>query len=114
MSDADRKRFEEIIYRINKINGFVSGITDDEFYRNELLKDACHANLIIISEALARMSNEVKMDYQEISWKEITGFRNLIVHEYFRINWITVWQVITEDLKSLRLSIQKILNIEED
>jgi uncharacterized protein with HEPN domain len=111
MNEADKKRFEEILYRIQKIDGFVTGVPEDEFYRNELLKDACHANLIVISEAIAKMSAEVRESYQEISWKEIIGFRNLIVHEYFRINWITVWEVITGDSKNLEKSVQKILKV---
>lgn len=67
MTEADKKRFEEILYRIDKIEGYVSGVSEADFYSNELLKDACHANLIIISEAMARMGGEVKMNYPEIS-----------------------------------------------
>lgn len=94
MNDADKKRFQEIFYRIRKIGEFVQNVSEEEFYTNELLKDACHANLIIISEAMTKMTNEAKKEYSDISWKEIIGFRNLIVHEYFRINWRTVWEVI--------------------
>lgn len=69
--------------------------------------------MIILSEAMSRMTDEVKEMNAELKWKEIIGFRNLIVHEYFRINWKTVWEVITQDLNILENDVKKILNTGE-
>ena len=82
---------------------------EPDFMKNELLRDACHANLMVISEAIAHMTEETKQVHPDLKWREIIGLRNLIVHEYFRINWKTVWEVITIDVKELERKIQRIL-----
>lgn len=110
MNSADQKRLIEIVQRIERIERYTVGVEEEEFYENELVRDACHANLIIIAEAVTRLSGDIKEEHQEIDWKDITGFRNLIIHEYFRINWVTVWQVIKLDLKQLKGKLERILN----
>ena len=78
------------------------GVAEETFCQNKQLKDACHANLIIISEAIARMSKSVKYKYAEVDWKQMAGFKNLIAREYFRIDWILAWQLTLYKLQGLK------------
>ncbi len=54
--------------------------------------------MLIIGEATTRLSERFKHLYPNIEWRVIQGFRNLIVHEYFRINWKIVWEIISDHL----------------
>lgn len=51
------------------------------------MKDAGYGRLVMISETVPRLTKELKEQRKEIEWHLITGFRNSIAHEYFRINW---------------------------
>jgi uncharacterized protein with HEPN domain len=69
ISDKDR------IYHIKKAIEFIlfqtAGISEDEFYRNELLKRAVVRELEVIGEAANYISDELKQRYSEIQWRQI-------------------------------------------
>jgi uncharacterized protein with HEPN domain len=60
----------------------------------------------MLSEAASKVTKEFKDTHTDVEWHLIIGFRNIIVHEYFRINWQIVWTIATEDLPLLKNKIQ--------
>lgn len=107
---TDKERIKHIVEAIVKIEDSLQGISKDEFLRNEDKKDACYGRMVMLSEAVSKLSNELKNKYPEMEWHLITGFRNIIVHEYFKVNWHIVWSIATEDLPALKQKIQDIEN----
>jgi len=99
---TDLDRAEHILEAIERIDNYVDGIDEEGFYRDEKLMYACYANLIIVGEAASKMTKASKRNVSNIEWDLITGFRNIIVHEYFRINWRVVWDVIKTNLPDLK------------
>ena len=55
----------------------------------------------IIGEAASRVSAGTKEAHPEIPWREIIGMRNRLVHAYFDVNLIRVWDTVQEDLPAL-------------
>ncbi len=43
-------------------------------------------NLQIIGEASNNLSQKLIANYPQVPWAEIIAFRNILVHEYFRID----------------------------
>lgn len=99
---TDQDRIDHIVESIERIEEFVSGLDKDKFLRDEKVKYACYANLIVLSEAAARLSKEYREWTKEIEWSLIIGFRNIIIHEYFRIDWNIVWDVIDTNLPQIK------------
>src|SRR5574338_284352 len=95
---TDKERIEHILEAIDKIGDSLQGISKEEFLRNEEKKDACYGRMVMLSEAVSRLSVEFKKAHPEIEWHLIVGFRNIIVHEYFKVNWHIVWTIASEDL----------------
>lgn len=60
----------------------------------------------MLSEGATKLSKEFKDAHHDIEWHLISGFRNIIVYEYFRVNWHIVWTIATEDLPLLKQKIQ--------
>ncbi|MBI5326268.1 MAG: DUF86 domain-containing protein [Ignavibacteriae bacterium] len=75
-----------------------------------MMRNATVRQLEIIGEAAAQLSKEIKSGNQDIDWEAIVGFRNIIVHEYFGINYEIVWNTIKTDLEILEIRISDILN----
>lgn len=84
---TDIDRAEHILEAIDRINKFIEGMSEDDFLIDEKLMYACYANMIIIAEAATKMTRGTKKKIDIIEWQLITGFKNIIIHEYFRINW---------------------------
>jgi len=106
---TDKERIEHIIESIELIEKFTKGYDKDRFFNNEEIKYACYGNLIIISEAATKISEEFKQKTKKIEWSLITGFRNVIVHEYFRVDWNIVWDVIEMNLPILKQEILQVM-----
>ncbi|MDX2189008.1 MAG: DUF86 domain-containing protein [Bacteroidota bacterium] len=86
-----------------------SGITFESFIRDETLKRAVVRSLEIIGEATKNIPIDEKLKYPNIKWKQMAGMRNRLIHEYMGINYIIVWDVLTENIPVLMKQIEEAL-----
>lgn len=86
----------------------VSGTSYDEFVRNEMAVDACLRTLEIIGEATRRLPEEVRALDPEIPWRQMIALRNVVAHEYDRINLPVVWKTIQRDLPGIESRLARI------
>ena len=66
--------------------------------------------LEIIGEAANKLSDKVYQDNPEVPWRQLIGMRNIIVHEYFGLDDLMIWNIITINIKNLKIQIAKILD----
>lgn len=85
----------------------------DVFERDELIQTWMVHHLQIIGEACAGLSDETKQRYDDVSWKDIVGMRNVLVHGYFDIDLDLVWSTVERDVPVLKRTITRILEKEE-
>lgn len=77
---------------------------------DEVLYDAALRNLQTLSEATQLLPEEKKAGYPAIPWREISGFRNILVHNYLGdIDPLSVSAVIAKHLQPLEACIQTML-----
>lgn len=74
----------------------------DAFFASHTLQDAVLRNLQTMSESTQRLSPAAKGRHPEVQWKGISGFRNVLVHDYFGVNLNRVWEIIEEDVPVLK------------
>ena len=56
-----------------------------------------------------RIGEPHKQQHPEIDWPSIAGMRNALVHDYFEVDFETVWLVVTRDLAPLKKAMRAIL-----
>ena len=108
--DKNLHYLEVILKAINAIEGYVRNVNDDDFLRNDQLKDACLMRLIVIGEYGDKITRDVKSRFTEIEWQLIKAARNFYVHVYDGVMWPHVWETITEDLPPLKPRIERLIN----
>jgi uncharacterized protein with HEPN domain len=64
-------------------------------------------NLQTLAESSQRLSMEIKSTEPHIPWRELAGFRNVIVHGYLGIDLGAVWLVVEQDLPSLTEAVNR-------
>jgi uncharacterized protein with HEPN domain len=64
--------------------------------------------LITIGEAVRSLPLNYKKDNPHIPWGSIQGIRNILVHEYFRLDEEIIWKTVTDDIPNLIESLRKI------
>jgi uncharacterized protein with HEPN domain len=99
---------EHILKCIKKIRKFVRGIDKNEFSKNELLQDAVIRNFEVIGEASKKISADFKKNYCNVPWKEISGMRDKLIHDYLGVDTDVIWKTIEQDLPALFKEIKKI------
>lgn len=91
-----------------------TGSTDLKAYRNDRLRqDAVERCFIIIAETLARLRVHAPEPAERIPrLRQIIDFRNLLAHEYNRVQPERVWKSIQQDLPELDLALRTLLAME--
>jgi uncharacterized protein with HEPN domain len=77
--------------------------------RERLIQDGVVRQLEIIGEASRNLSSEFREQQAEIPWRQIIGLRNRVIHAYFEINLTIIWEVIQNDLPSLKKKLTKLI-----
>lgn len=67
-------------------------------------------NIEIIGEAANMLTQTFQEQHPETPWKMVRGMRNYIVHEYFQIDDIVVWEVVKDNLPELRAQVVRYLS----
>jgi uncharacterized protein with HEPN domain len=95
---------------IESVERYTAGLSKEEFLSNFMIQDAVTRNIEIIGEACSKMSKETKDKFPEIPWRDIVAMRNILIHEYFRTDPETIWNVVQYDIQNLKNHIFKIVN----
>lgn len=106
---SDEARLQDILKAIQQIQEYVAE-NDTNFKQSQLIQSAVLYQIIIIGEATANLSSSVYIQYPDIPWIQIIGMRNILAHEYFRVNLDRIWNVIEIHLPRLKSQIEEILN----
>lgn len=107
----DLEKFQDIQEAIIKIDKYsIQG--KEEFFSNELIQSWILMQLQIIGEAARSMSKETHQKYSQIPWQDIIDFRNLLVHEYFRVDLKLVWSIVEKELPDFKEQISLCINHE--
>jgi uncharacterized protein with HEPN domain len=109
----DHLYLADIVEAADSVAQFVAGVRESEFVGNDLLRSAVLHKLIVIGEAAARISEELRARYPGVPWGEIVAFRNIAIHAYFSVKWPVVWTTATQDVPALRSQIAEVLRAEE-
>jgi uncharacterized protein with HEPN domain len=105
---SDRVYCEQILDSVEKIRRFVDGIDKDAFLKDQKTQSAVIMQLALIGELAKRVSKETRSAVS-IPWKEIAGFRDRAIHDYYQIDLQIAWDTISLDLAPLTMALQKYL-----
>ncbi|MBQ4483440.1 MAG: DUF86 domain-containing protein [Prevotella sp.] len=98
----DRERLEHILAAIDRVARYTAGKNYDDLVADDMMYYAVVKNIEIIGEAANMLTSEYQSTHPETPWKKVKGMRNYIVHEYFQVDDIVVWDVVTNSLPELR------------
>lgn len=95
----DSVYIEHMLDSILRIDEYVE--SKEQFYHSHLVQDAVIRNLQVMAESSQRLSNDITNNYQGIRWKDISGFRNILVHNYLGVDLDMIWSVVEQELPKL-------------
>lgn len=99
----------DILDSIQLIQGYLKDVSEVEFYNNVEKQDAVLRRLEIIGEAVKQIPENIRNEYKDIQWRQISGMRDVIIHQYFGVTLEMIWIVANEDIVILKNQIVEIL-----
>ena len=90
---------------IRHIDEFIEN--KEHFYRERLIQDAVARNLQVMAESSQRLSEKAKQQHPKIPWRNIAGFRNILVHDYLGLDVDAIWSVVEMELPKLEEALEK-------
>lgn len=92
---------------IAAIESYVAG-GREVFMTQRLVQDAVIRNFEIIGEAAGRLS-AVRSGPDDV-WRKVIAFRNRLIHGYWSVDLVLVWDVIQNDLPHLKSEVTRLLS----
>ena len=106
---GDKQRLMHILDAITEIETYTNQADFGIFLDSSMMRFASIKQIEIIGEAANYVSEETKLKFSEIQWRQIIGLRHILVHEYFGIDNHLVWQIIANDIPKLKEGVQIVL-----
>ena len=106
----DRGRLEDILKYAQNVEQIVNGISYKQFVADIRIYYSVMKNVEVIGEAANMLTFDFREEHPDTPWKEITGIRNFLVHDYHHVEEDIVWKAIKEDLPPLREHVVGYLN----
>jgi len=101
---------EEILLAIDLLRRYTDGLAFDRFVADVEKQDAVIRRLEIIGEAVKGIPTEFRAKHPEVPWRDIAGARDVLAHEYFRVDLQMAWDMVHQDLPTLEAHVRRILD----
>lgn len=103
---------QHILKSILFIEEFIAGCSQETFAQERMRYDAVLRNLQTIAESTQKLPQSIKDKHPDIPWRDISGFRNILVHDYLdSIDPTTIWWIVRNELSMLKTAMLKDLQI---
>lgn len=99
----------EILEAIELIRRYTEGLAYEAFEADVEKQDSVLRRLEIIGEAVKGIPNQIRSAYPDTPWSDIAGARDILIHEYFRVDLELAWEMVQDDLPPLAEEVKRML-----
>ncbi|GAB4381369.1 MAG: DUF86 domain-containing protein [Elainellaceae cyanobacterium] len=109
----DNAALIDIVQAGQLILQFAQGFNRDQLRSDLRTQSAILYQITIMGEATKRLSREFREQHPEAPWDDIAGMRDIVAHQYDRIDLDIVWQVIQRNIPELLSILIPLLPIQD-
>lgn len=105
----DLEFVRHIAEAITLIETYLENVREEEFIKSREKQDAVMRELIVVGEASKKISDAFKAKNPLVEWRSLAAVRDILVHQYFKINADAVWSTSKNDLPTLKKKLSALL-----
>ena len=84
-----------------QISTYTAGMDNKAFLGNRMVQDAVIRQFEIVGEATKNLSISFRECHSLLPWKDLAGFRDKLIHQYFGVDLSSVWRSVVDDVPVL-------------
>jgi len=96
---------QDILETIAYLDTFTDGVSLEEFEDNPEKLFAVVKALEIVGEAVKKIPDDIRSQYPQIPWKDVAGMRDILVHQYWRVDSRVVWSTVQTGIPILKTAV---------
>ncbi|NER22752.1 MAG: DUF86 domain-containing protein [Symploca sp. SIO1B1] len=109
MNNRDAGYLWDMVQAIKNIQEFLGNVSYNDYLDSILLQSAVERQLEVLGEAARRISDVFQQAHPEIDWRGTIGLRNIIAHQYDKVEQETLWAIVQSELPELLKLIEPLL-----
>ncbi|MGA1263840.1 MAG: DUF86 domain-containing protein [Prochlorothrix sp.] len=109
MNPRDRASLQDMLKAADRASSFTAKMSYASFEADIQAQSAVLYQIIIIGEAVKRLSPDFRSQHPEVSWSAIAGMRDKLVHDYDGVEVERVWSTLQTNIPALIGQLQTIL-----
>ena len=94
-----------IVMAMDAIAEYIMGMRDEDFFNDRKTQDAVIRNCEIIGEAIKHVPDDYRAQHPEVDWRGLAGLRDVLIHQYFGVDYVVVWQIAVSECPLYRTAI---------
>ena len=104
-----RLYLKDIFEAMVAAQSFVEGMDFDVFVEDDKTTSAVVRKLEIIGEAAKNVPETIRQEYPQVPWQQMAGMRDRIIHAYFAVDYVIVWDTLKDVIPPFQPIIKQIL-----
>jgi uncharacterized protein with HEPN domain len=100
----------DMLEACRKVGRFVAGMDQAAFLSDEKTYDAVLRNVQIIGEAAKRIGPDTRSKVPSLDWRKVAGFRDIVVHEYFGIDNVILWDIVSRKVPEIEAFLLNVID----
>jgi uncharacterized protein with HEPN domain len=105
----DEPTLLDITKAVRSVQTFIQGLDKETFLKDYKTQSAVLYQIVVIGEAVKRLSRAFRDHHPEIPWSLIAGMRDILIHGDDVVDWDEVWKTATSDMPDLLSKLEPLL-----
>lgn len=109
LNERERGRLDDMLAAAREARGFLGQVSLEGLKTDSMRLAAIVYKLAVLGEAASRLPEEWRLGHPELPWQQIRGLRNVLIHDYGRIDVEIVYAVLTQNLPGVITTLEHLL-----